>query len=201
MKVEAQVTLSVPLIASFPPTVTSQEVVIVVALTPFKVEAHSTAKVPLEANVEEAWIFVALISVQVSVVIFQVQAVIVEVFVVPTIVASPPTLAFPATAKLSLKLVAQVTSRVHPTVAFPLAESVSVEVEVAVTSPAVKVVMLASVKLAVSAVIACHVNVPSAVMFPVKVTSPFTVERVTFDKSKFIPSIAFSKAAASSETL
>jgi hypothetical protein len=103
-------------------------------------------------------------------------------------------------------VVAPTTSKFHPTVASQEVCNVTVvtalvSTVVAVTSPAVKVVMLPVVALTVSAVIVCQVNVPSAEILPVKVTSPLIVSNVTLDKSKFIPSITFSNAVGSREIL
>lgn len=87
----------------------------------------------------------------------------------------------------------QVTPKVPPTVASfvivtPSRLAFSAVNEVVVTSEAdtfviVPFVAVTFVETTSSAAIAVQVNVPSVVRFPVNVTSPFTVCRVTLDKS------------------
>jgi hypothetical protein len=134
-----------------------------------------------------------VIDVEVNVVISQSVAEIVQVDVVQVTSKSHPAVTFQVTSNVLDNVVAQVTPNVPQTVALltivtssKLTSSavnevvvISLEVKfVIVPFVAFKSVVVTSVAFTV-----VQVNVQSAVIFPVKVTSPFTVCRVTLDKS------------------
>lgn len=181
-------------------------------ISPVKLEAPVTDNCPKVALSEVRVVISQLVasklvivaSVEFKVVIVQVVAVNQSVVVSQVTDKSQATDKSEPVVTVQLRVEVQATVKFHPTDAFQEVSNVAVLTSEASILVAFKAVIFPVVASIVSAVTVVHMNVPFAVMLPVKVTSPSTVHKVnsTLDKSKLSRhSIMLCKTSVSSDTL
>lgn len=185
VRVEAQSTVMSQVTAKFHPIQTAQEV------SKVSEAIHPTT---VNQSVTEAVVIVALSEVK--------EVIVQEVAANHTVVMSHATDKSDSAVTFQLNVVVELTFKVPVETELAEAahnEALSVVNELVVVELDVTFVIFQVVAVIESAVIAVHVNVQSAVILPVNSILPFTVCKVTLDKSKFIFSMTFSSAMLSRE--